>query len=421
MTYQLIEREGPAKSGLTDKLGCGDEGPFSGFPVIEALCNHPDLVSEQPFKGLGGAFLLHPRPSMVALINGAIRLGMEPARMTALVKRYEYPERQESVAWMRDAGVRVACVSEGTSAITSFAAQLGKRPFVVADDGGALTIDIYARPDLLKKAIGFVEQTTRGVWQVNDEVGRLSKPHLALPDSRLKPGLECIDVGEAITEALETHLAGHLDLATSNVAVLGVAGVIGTAAARALHARGATVYGYDTKFPAYFELFNQGRINVCRSKAEAIAGRDIIIGATGRTGIELADLPLLKHGAILASASSEQVEFPVSLLHQLSNACTPYCPPGAAAPLGTTLELRPSGRKVTLLDNGRPINLGIAAPPERRRCFDVVMGLMLACMVDLVRGLFGDRKGWITREVDEVAERHRLAELRNYFDREWGE
>ncbi len=419
-SYQLIERAIPAARAAADKGDIGTEGPFTGFPVIETMCNHPDLIAKQPFRGVGGAFLLHPRPSMVALVSGAIGLGMEPARMTALVKQYDYPEREESVALLRDAGVQVACVSEGASAISDFAGRLGRKPFVVADDGGALTINVYSRPALLARAIGFVEQTTRGVWRVNDEVGRMRKPHLALPDSRLKPGLECIDVGEAIAEALENHLAGHIDLATSSVAILGVAGVIGTAAARALHARGAAVYGYDSSYPPNFQLFNWGRINVCRSKAEAIAGRDVIIGATGRTCLEVADLPLLRSGTILASASSEQIEFPVAELQQLSNAATPYCPLGAPVPFGTTFELKPAGRKVTLLDNGRPINLGIAAPPERRRCFDVVMGLVLACMIDLVHGRFSRRTGWVS-EVDEVAQHHRLAELRNYFDQEAGQ
>jgi hypothetical protein len=391
------------------------ESHFQGFPVLEALANHPDLVGQAPFRGLRGLLLLHPRPSMLAFCAAAAKLGMEYSAMTALTKQYLYPERVEVLGGLQRMGVHVAPVTRCDDVLAAFADHDGSRDFIVIEDGGRLTHEVYQRPKLLEACRGFIEQTTRGRWVVEDTVATLTRPHLFLPESRIKPALECHDVGEALTEAIAVHFAPR-SLSGASVAVLGVCGKIGEAVTKSLRARGAHVYGYDMNPPEYFGLLNNSEFVVCPSKSQAIAGRDIIVGATGRMSIEIGDLHLLTDGVLLCSASSEDVEFPLAVLRQLSHTVVPYNPPGCSVAHGLVFHMR-SGKRVVVADEGRPVNLGIAAPPERRACFDLVLALMLAAAIEIARGRYRERIGWIT-DFDEICRLHGLVELRAYFNRE---
>ena len=101
-------------------------------------------------------------------------------------------------------------------------------------------------------------------------------------------------------------------------------------------------------------------MQVCATKAEAIFDADFVIGATGNNVLQPLDLKQCKNGVLLASASSGQYEFPLALLDQLAVAVTPYQVSEERPPHGLTYRM-PWGKAITVLDGGRPLNLGIAA------------------------------------------------------------
>lgn len=401
------------KPAVPDGGGEHDDA-FDGFPVLRSFSRSPDLIAEAPLKGKALVCLLHARPSLVAFMEAAKQFGLDLGATTAVVKDYNYPEKAEVIARLAKLGVRVVQVADLDKALVDAEKRLSGRPFIVPEDGARLMSAIYRRPALLAACMGSVEQTTRGRWVLDSAVSPLKLPHLYLPASQIKPALECFDVGEAVVEAVVSHLAPRR-LDGCSVGVIGVAGKVGLAVALSLQSRGAKVYGFDTTTPNYFQLRHQGRLIISASKAEAISGRDIVIGCTGREVLDIRDLPHLQDGVMLVSASSEDIEFPVKLFHQVSKSSAPYSPLGAAVPHGTVYTLH-NGKRIILADNGRPVNLGIAAPPERRACFDLVMALMLAGTVEMARGRYAGRSGWIDDgDFDDICRRHDLFSLYEYF------
>jgi len=377
--------------------------PHDGYPVLRTLARSPALVDSKPFHGTCLALLLHPRRSLKATLATLCALGADPPDITLLYKDYRYPERKEVLEWATTAGVRTAPLSDLKVQVAAFEARLNGRRWLALEDGGHWAMEAYRRPLLLSSAIGFVEQTTRGIWTVERSGVQLIKPHLSLPASVIKKTFECDFVGEAVTLSLKSHMGGALAGAT--VAVLGAAGTIGAAVAESLRQAGMRVYAYDSSPPPYWALTKHGRITVCASKAEAITGRDVVVGATGGTVLELDDLRWLKDGVLLASASSEQVEFPLALLRQFCPCPLPWSTSGVGATNGEVFTL-PAGRRIVLLDGGRPINLGMAGSPEAE-CFDLIMALLAAGAADMAGGFYADSAG-IIDDFDQVCERHNL-------------
>lgn len=380
--------------------------PYDGYPVLRMLAHSPVLAGAAPFRGTCLALLLHPRRSLKAALATLFALGADPPDIQLVHKDYLYPERDEVLEWAASAGVRIAPLDDLKAQAAAFEARLEGRPWLALEDGGHWAMHAYSRPALLSSAVGFVEQTTRGIWTIEGSGIELIRPHLSLPASVIKKAFECDYVGEAVTRSLETHMAGALEGAS--VAVLGAAGTIGAAVAEALRRAGMRVFAYDSKPPPYWALTSHGRITVCASKAEAIAGRDVVVGATGGTVLGLDDLRWLKDGVLLASASSEQIEFPLPLLRQFCPDPMPWSPRGAGKPHGETFTL-PDGRRVVLLDGGRPINLGMAGSPEAE-CFDLIMALLVAGAADMAGGFYAGRVG-IVDDFDQVCERHHLEGL----------
>lgn len=381
--------------------------PYDGYPVLRTLACSPALLGTAPFSGVCLALLLHPRRSLKGVITAATALGADPEDITLIVKDYVYPEREEVLDWARALGVRVAPLDDLPAQAAAFEVRAAGRPWLALEDGGYWAMEAYNRPTLLATALGFVEQTTRGIWTLRDSPHVLSKPHLSLPDSVIKKAFECDFVGEAVTAALKTHMGGALDGAS--VAVLGAAGTIGAAVAETLSRAGMKVAAFDLAPPPYWALTKHGRLTVCDSKAEAIAGRDVVVGCTGGTVLTLEDLRWLKDGALLASASSAQVEFPLDLLRQICPPPLPWRPPGDGGVTGCAngeAYLLPDGRRAVVLDGGRPINLGMAGSPEAP-CFDLIMALLTAGAADLAAGYYKDRTGFVD-DFDDCCRRHNL-------------
>lgn len=380
------------------------------FPVIAAVKRSP-LLSGLPLRGLFVPQVLHARYSVVAFNETLIELGASPERLLLLFKDYEYPERKQVLDELANRlHIRIAPLSDIQSEVVRLKQELvaSSGRFVAVDDGGYIACASAADDELMASSIGFVEQTTRGVSAVQQrysELGRpISRPHLSLPSSEIKRTFECGTVGERFMQALAWHVAGPL--IDRSVAVIGASGVIGNAVAAAAVAEGMRVLAYDlTPKRRYWALNSFGTMEVSDSKAEAIRQADIVIGATGANVLCPLDLKQLKHGVLLASASSGQYEFPMQLLGQVAVEVVPYRAASARSPHGLTYRM-PWGKAITLLDGGRPLNLGIAAGREAP-CFDLVMALLAAGAAELAAGRYEGKSG-ILDCFDEICSRHQL-------------
>jgi S-adenosylhomocysteine hydrolase len=377
-------------------------------PVIGRIAESA-IGRQRPMKGIEVVMVQHARGTVIAEVEQLIAMGAAPANITLLRKDYLYPDLDQVLARLKELGVRVKPLSELKSETARLKKRLRKsgRRLLAIDDGFYWGTEIAADDELSELTIGLVEQTTRGIWNIQKLERPLPFAVLGLPLSHFKKVFECGAVGEIFISAAEWH-AGE-PLAGRTMAVLGAAGVIGAAVAEAGIAKGIRVRAYDIK-PSnpYWELVNFGKMAVCPTKAYAIRDADIVVGATGNSVLQAADLRHLKDGAKLASASSGQYEFALELFGQLADSTEPFRAAPDRAPHGITYCM-PWGRSFTVLDGGRPLNLGIAAGPEDP-CFDLVIAMILAGATELAAGRFAGRTGIIDC-FDDIASRWGLPEL----------
>lgn len=382
------------------------------FPVIEAVARGR-LVKSQPLNGKVVLKTgLHARFSLGASTTTLLKAGARPEDTFVAVKPYDYPERADVLRGLRNKGVNVAPLSSLADLVDAAEARVRATGFklLVVDDGGYGTCAVLRKPQLLEHTQGFVEQTTRGkpaVESACSELGAsISKPLLYLPDSEIKREFECMPVGNAVVSALRRHVAAPL--AGRKIAVIGAAGTIGKAVADTLIKEGAIVRAYDTNpKSAYWEIINLNRMRICMTADEAVADADVVIGATGKPILER-QLRSLKDGVLLASASSGQYEFPLDLIERSATGSKSYRANKSLPIHGTTYRMA-WGRDITVLDKGRPINLGIAAGPEHP-CFDLIMALLVVGAAELASGRFDHRAGFVT-EFDDLCTRHQLNTL----------
>ncbi len=230
-------------------------------------------------------------------------------------------------------------------------------PIVVMDDGGLVAEILHSNPkyrDVID-AFKIVEQTTRGITAAEQRELRTAVVNVARSRSKQ---LEGSFIGRAVAGKLVQGLrrVGQEDLRGKRVALVGY-GTIGVAIARELRRLGATVTVVDSS-PEKLAAARRASFKVAASedgRAAALAGADVVVGATGVRSLGLEDLRRLKHGAVVASASSKQVEIDMEALRGAAASRTLVA---ASSPLVKLPNARYRlGRKeITLLGDGWPIN-----------------------------------------------------------------
>lgn len=374
------------------------------YPTIATIAG-TKIGRSKPFVDKHVLAVPHLRPSAVAFVKALIDMGATPAKVTVFVKPYTYPEGARVEAKLRRLGVAVVPLERKRKELAKIKARLegtGERA-VVYDDGAEILPEILADNAFAAMTIGGEEQTTRGRNKLR--ALRLERPVLSLPCSEFKKTFECGSVAKAGVEALDWHLgtfvAGH------TMAVLGCAGVIGSAFAKEAAVRGLRVRGFDSASKdRYFALKSHSFMTVCPTRAQALNGADIVIGATGCTSLPAEDLPFLKDGVVLGSMSSGQVEFPLDEIRNAAIRTAPFRLAGDREAHGDTYTMR-WGRTITVLDGGRPLNLGVAAGPEEA-CFDLVMAVLLMGLAEVAAASFEGQAGLLD-VFDDLIQRHDLA------------
>jgi adenosylhomocysteinase len=232
-------------------------------------------------------------------------------------------------------------------------AVLDHHPHVTLDDGADLVSTLHKeRPDQLPEILGGTEETTTGVIRLRAmaEQGKLGYPIVAvndaltkhLFDNRFGTGQSTID---GIIRATNFLLAGRV------VVVCGY-GMCGRGVASRARGLGAQVVVTEVSPLAALEAVMEGyRVLPIREAARA---GDIFVTVTGDTSvIRQEHLEVMKDGAVLANAGHFDVEIDKRALESMAVERRRL--------RGVVDEYRmPDGRRISLLAEGRLVNLAAA-------------------------------------------------------------
>lgn len=336
-----VSREA-ASDGILDDAGLdfvalppeiADE-PFQLFPMLRWATNALKRKYGRSFAGLRGAFVLHYLSDLLPFAEGCLELGLEPERAVLFYKsEYRYPHKQAIAQWLSERGFQLRPVEQADDFIAEQEAAWRPEspPWIIVEDGGYLTPKLHQRKSrLLAGVIGAVEQTTKGLRKTEDWgnlaggpgaarrdcEGLLQFPLLSIPDSRIKLKVEPPLIGQQVVHCVQA-LTTALSFQGLRVALLGL-GTIGMEVFQRLHSLGALVTGYDTDVSRVTEFRMKGGNSVA-SAAEAVRGKRLVIGCSGRLSITSDVIANLDHGAWVASASSDLVEIDLGYLESISN------------------------------------------------------------------------------------------------------
>lgn len=258
-------------------------------------------------------------------------------------------------------------------------AQEGKR-LIVQDVGGfaAPMLQTYFA-DRLHLVKGVIEITKQGVWRA--AAHPLGFPLLHCADSELKR-LEAVRCGETVARCLDGVARGlGLSLAGRRAAVFG-AGWIGSGVARALRRLDMAPTLID---PDPLRVIEARLSGYEAGFAPARLGEtQLLVGAAGRPSIGAAVLSALPDGAIVASASSRQIEIDVAWLRRhpvqrIDEGLDAYC-------LASDGARR--SRRILLVNDGYPANFLPGSASVADEIVEAILGELIVLQRDLARGEF---------------------------------
>jgi len=384
------------------------------FQLTPLLSYYSRKVTGQPFSGKRLLCLLHFLRDLVPFVEAMKQLGLDPRISHFYYKEYPYPQRDEIRSWLKVQGCQVHCVTDLDQDLRALELEKSARvgDVLVIEDGG----HIYARllggySRLLQRTLGCVEQTTRGIRNIENALSKLeqpcsfSVPVLSVARSELKTKFEPPHVADAVFRNIRRVL-GDMDLRGKKVALLGY-GAIGEMMSERLKSEHMRVTVYDPN-DARRLVASQSGCEVCASPREAVQEKFLVIGSSGECAVGRDEILALKHMTHLVSASSEQYEFAIHELDALSGGRTrPYSPQGEI--VGTVFTLRKEEKEVILLANGYPINFwGFESMPNQAS--DLVLSLLLLASVTLASGL-AEQSGIDVETVNKLATEYSVASL----------
>jgi adenosylhomocysteinase len=188
-------------------------------------------------------------------------------------------------------------------------------PLLVQEVGGYLA-KASSRLAAFPNFLGVVEDTNNGHW-LYESTGPHPIPVLSMAQSPLKAVEDSI-IGDAVLFSVERILREEFAAICQGMrsAVIGF-GKIGRSTAIALKGREAVVSIYDINPAKDMSAKVEGFYP--RPLHDLLPESDLVVGCTGQTSIRLADMPFIKNGSTLVSASSKAVEF---ALADFEAACT---------------------------------------------------------------------------------------------------
>ncbi|HEC99333.1 MAG TPA: hypothetical protein ENN18_02990 [Proteobacteria bacterium] len=327
-------------------------------------------------------FVLHLLRDLVPFVEKFNDLGCLYEDMFFLTKTYAYPEREIVERQLRDKGSKIK-IPKGTKQSDFFetakcllseaidqSKKTGKRVLIIEDGGYFVPFFHNEFSVESSRCYGAVEQTTKG-FRRDLAIEEHCFPIISIANSQLKLYLEAPEVAETLQENI-VYVCKKMDkqIHKCKVLILGY-GNIGEKLAEALGHKGMMVYIYDSD-PMKRMKAECARRNYSDKVLEKKANLDayeIIVGTSGETSLVREDLWSLRHGVILASGSSERIEFDLEALDDLARDTK-------REGFFTLYHIKKEDKIVKLLCDGEPINFplsgGISKP-----IIDVVYAEML--------------------------------------------
>lgn len=256
---------------------------------------------------------------------------------------------------------------------TKLALEVDSTPLIVQEVGGYLAKYIKDLT-VFEHFIGVVEDTNNGHWRYEQHEPH-DRPILSMAQSPLKDVEDTI-IGDAVVYSIERVFREERAaiLQGARCGVVGF-GKIGTSTAIGLKGREAVVSIYDinpakdmrAKVEGFFPLPLHELLERC----------DLIVGATGQTSIRLPDMEHIKHGAILVSASSKNIEFALEDFEK-------HCSSVEKINDVTTMYTQNNGNVFYILNNGTPINFRDKS--ILGTILDMIYCELFVCMREVVSG-----------------------------------
>lgn len=225
------------------------------------------------------------------------------------------------------------------------AAHAADRRVLVVDDGGLLARG-YGAAGAPRRADAALELTVSGIKRIA-AAGTLTIPVLNLARSQVKTRLGYREIADSCLRRLRALLPDR-KMIGRQVLLLGY-GTLGSRLAAQLRALGCRVDVVDTDLPALIDAAEDG-FTTYRTASDALASTTpfLIIGTTGELALSPDDLHHLPDGVLLAPFATRDF----SALTEGPHSARATDIPG----VGMRFNL-PDGRTVTLLGNGRSMNL----------------------------------------------------------------
>lgn len=383
---------------------------MSTVPLMNFTANTLEDEADRPFKDKHFVLLLHALGNAVAFVIVLMRLGADPRKITFYYKDYQYAHRQKVLSKIDSLGITILPVETCDDTLPN-RLRIDDLPIVYVVDGAYPAIAGMKHADLAARTLGVVEQTTKGIRRLRAAFGKKgpSCPVISVPDSRIKSQFEPPHIAKAVLDSV-VALLPTVSPTRMKVGVLG-AGAVGKEIVEAVVGRGCTARVHD---PCPEKMLNMSSksVDLCRSPQCAVKDADIVVGASGECSITPSVIAAMKNGAFIVSASSDRVELDWPYLNRIATAKKPLFRDENVAehdvPIGTTFTIGTQEKKIKVLGDGMPLNfmsIGMADDSA-----DLVMSLLLLAAYEVATGKWKSRKGILTDAMNEIADRHRVAD-----------
>jgi adenosylhomocysteinase len=310
-----------------------------------------EYIAQQPLKGARIAGSLHMTIQTAVLVKTLIDLGAEVRWSSCNI----FSTQDQAAAALADLGVPVFAWKGETEEEYWWCIEQTVRgpdgwvPNMLLDDGHDLTWWIHDKhPDLLEGIVGVSEETTTGIYRINEAIaaGKFKLRAINVNDSVTKSKFDNLygcreSLVDGIKRATDVMIAGK-------VAVVAGYGDVGKGSAQALRALSAQVWVTEVDPINALQAAMEGYRVVTMDEACRVA--DIFVTATGNINVITKHHMLqMKNNAIVCNVGHFDNEIDIASLSD--------CHWDEIKPQVDHVTMS-NGTKIIILAKGRLVNLG---------------------------------------------------------------
>lgn len=322
------------------------------------LCGISSLLSKElkdrkPFLGKNFLIILHFLKDLIVFLEACEKLGLKPSKTYLFYKPYLYPHKDSIISFLKSKGyVNIFPIGELSNLLGKLDQQLPVENVMVLEDGGYITPLLHRNfSNLLRKTIGAVEQTTKGIRK-DKNIQEIKIPIFNVAEAEIKRRIEPPHIADAIIQNIRA-LLDFEKLRGRKVALMGY-GTIGVKVAEKLRNEGLHVTIYDPESNKRMQAREDGYA-VEEEPYNAVKNKFLVIGCSGETSIGRKEILSLKHKTYVISTSSDQIEVDLDALDALSRKKL-LLTNTKGKKIGTTYIIRGKGLEIRLLCDGYPVN-----------------------------------------------------------------